>query len=150
MKGMLCSVLFKQGLPERQASSSGLFLSCFMSCAEQGRRASNTSIVVQCTARRSSCTIPGNTKKTSALWLSDRARLALLCCTRSGGAPPEFLAMQPHSKLHRSLISALCFAQADDQHWRSAGSSQLAQAVTGVDLRPVSLSISLDVGRPLG
>ena len=41
----------------------------------------------------------------------------------------------PHAKLHRSLISALCFAQADDQHWQSAGSSQFARVGRGVDLR---------------
>ena len=40
-----------------------------------------------------------------------------------------------HSKLRRSLISTLCFDQADDQCWRSAGSSQFARVVRGVDLR---------------
>ena len=41
----------------------------------------------------------------------------------------------PLSKLRRSLISTLCFDQADDQCWRSAGSSQFARVVRGVDLR---------------
>ena len=68
-----------------------------------------------------------------AVWQS-KASIAVLHAERR--SPTRVLGnAAPHAKLHRSLISALCFAQADDQHWRSAGSSQFARVGRGVDLR---------------
>ena len=127
---MLCSVLFKQGVPERQASSSGLFLSCFRSCAEQGRGASNTSIVVQRTARRSSCTMPGNTQMPQV-----RSGCLQHCCAARGAEELHQNSRQrsPHSKLHRSLVSttllwpcwwpvlAICRQQVSLPEWLRGG-----------------------------
>ena len=68
-----------------------------------------------------------------AVWQSKASIVVLRAGQRS---PTRILgSAAPQSKLPRSLISTLCFDQADDQCWQTAGSSQFARVVKGVDLR---------------